>query len=99
MKTLSEDVRLFIEKQFDHFYSEPDEWLEAANRVLSEQGIEPGLENILSYLVGMTLGEVSEFIKNKFNRAWTNEEARAISELMARRALEIRQQFLATKLR
>lgn len=99
MKPLSEDVRLFIEEQFDHFYNEPDEWLEAASRVLSEQGIEPNLENILSYLVGMTLGEVSEYIKNKFNRAWTNEEARAISELMARRALEIRQQFLSTKLR
>lgn len=99
MTTLHKEIRMFIENQFDEFYNEPEAWLRAASEVLADQGIESNLETILSYLVGMTLGETSEFIKNKFKRPWSTREAKAISLLMARRAFEIRQHFLATQLR
>ena len=99
LESLDKDIRLFIEKQFDHFYKEPEEWKDVATMVLAEQGIQPNLDTVLSYLVGMTMGEAFQKFKAKFKRTWTNEEARAIANLLARRAFEIRQHFLATQLR
>jgi len=99
MVSIHKEIRLYIEKQFDDFYNKPEEWMKAATNVLADQGIQPNLETILSYLVGMTCGETFEFIKAKFKRSWTNEEAIAISSLMARRAFEIRQQFVLTQFR
>ena len=99
MASLHKEIRLFIEKQFDYFYDEPEEWMKIATSVLADQGIQPNLETILSYLVGMTLGGTFEFIRTKFKRDWTDEEAKAVSSLMARRAFEIRQHFAATQFR
>lgn len=99
MESLDKDIRLFIEKQFDRFYDNPEEWQRVASDVLAEQGIQPNLDTILSYLVGMTMGEAYQKIKSKSNRAWTKKEARAIAGLLARRAFEIRQHFLATLFR
>ena len=98
MKSLDKDIRMSIEEQIDEFFKEPEEWEDDIRGFLTEQGIEPSLETILSLVVGLTMGQAFQQIKHKFNRGWTKKEARAINALMQRRALELRHLFLSTRI-
>ena len=98
MKSLDKDVRMSVEEQIDEVFKNPEEWENVIREFLTEQGIEPNLETILSLLVGLTMGQAFQEIKHKFNRDWTKKEARAINALMKRRALELRHLFLSTRI-
>jgi len=102
LESLDKDVRILIEKQSDEFFNAPEEWRETARVVLSEQGILSNIETILSLFIGITLGEVSMKYKTKFKESWKKswaKDAPTIASLLARRAFELRQHFVATEFR
>lgn len=99
MKSLDKDVRISIEEQFDDFFENPTKWEEMIGGFLTEQGIEPNLETVLALAIGLTLGQAHQQIKDKFDRSWTDGEAGAISNLLKRRAIELRHLFLSTRIR
>ncbi|KPV65361.1 MAG: hypothetical protein AOA65_0223 [Candidatus Bathyarchaeota archaeon BA1] len=98
MGFLDKDVRLSIEEQIDNIYNNATKWEELIRAWLSEQGIEPNLETVLSTVVRLTLGQAYQRIEDKFGRAWTKKEAEAISALLKRRAFELRHRFLSTRI-
>ena len=98
MKSLDKDVRVLIEGQIDNFFEDPEEWEASIRRFLTEQGIESSLETVLALAIGLTLGQACHEIKVKFDRSWTEEEARAISNTLKRRSFELRHLFLSTRI-
>jgi len=85
-----EQIRLWVEGQIDEFINKPDFWGKAFTEYLSEAGIEPNLETVLSMMVGMTYGCVVVQIHIEYQREMTGAENVMIKELIKRRAFELR---------
>ena len=97
--SLDEGARAGVEYTVDMIIKEPKEFENQFSDVLRQQGIEPNLETVLSFFTGMMYGFVVSYYSAKFNRSsLTQEERSGLIELLKRRAFEIRQAVVSTRI-
>ena len=94
--SLDDALRLLIEKHIDGVLRNPEDLLGAISRNLTSQEIEPKLDVIISHYSGFLYGRAFAYIRRNYNRVITDEERADFNELMARRAMEIREAFIKT---
>jgi len=95
---LDKDLRVILEGAFDRLLSEPKEFEEAFSMMLRVEGIEPDLDAILSYISGYMEGLANAYYTIKYDRTMTKEERKEFIDLMRRRAWELRQAFISTRI-
>jgi len=98
MEPLDDDVRLEIEGQIDEIFDDPQWWEANLKDWLRSFGIQPDLDDVMSAIMGFTLGQAHTLIHEKFDRGWTPEEAKAIMKVLVRRAFELRRLFLEQRI-
>ena len=94
MKDLDDAVRMIVEKNIDEILKEPKKYEVAYRSLLRQQGIEPNLEAILSFMTGMMAGLADGLYFGKYDRMTDVDEKRELIKLFGRRAFEIRQAFV-----
>lgn len=95
---LEDDIRVAVEKEIDKFLKEPKEYENAFRNILTAQGIEPNLETVLSYLTGVLYGFADGLYLEKYRRPMTLEEGEELMSLLRRRAFEIRESIIGTRI-
>ena len=98
MKKLDNTARIVVEKNIDSMINTPKETEETYRFIIGDQGIEPNLETILSFVTGMLMGVVDGFYYSKYKRLMDNDERNELLELLKRRAFELRQAFISTRI-
>jgi len=98
MVKMPEKTRMVIEKNVDGVIDRPDLAESACRRILIAQGIEPDLERILSYFLGMIFGQATMVFNLEKGRDPTIEEYLEISRLLKRRTYEMREAILGTRI-
>lgn len=98
MKHLDNELRMILEKQFDDVIKEPKEFEEMFRSVLRDQEIEPNLETILSFITGFLTGLIDGLYLQKIGRTLKGKEIFELNELLKRRAFELRQAFMSTRI-
>lgn len=95
---MDKDVRIKLEKEVDSILKDP-KWVEETfSSALRAQGIEPNLETILSFITGLLVGIADGVYFLKFSRSMNSDEIVELVELLKRRAFEIRQAFISTRI-
>lgn len=95
---LNDNLRTALEKSIDNFLKNPEGSEKNVSGVLIKQGIEPKLDTILSFLVGNAFGFVLSWYATKHQRTPTSDEFDDFNQLMKRRAWELRQAFIGTRI-
>ena len=105
MSGLDKDTRIFIEEAIDDALADPN-IISEFKRYLLEMGIEPNLETILSYITGMIMGlaigqlPIIRIKQGKPIKIPKDERTfflSAASELLTRRAMELRQHLVKSE--
>jgi hypothetical protein len=95
---LDRDLRIMLEEAFDRFHQDPKKWEEVISICLRIQGIEPNLDDILSNISGYFEGFAVAFYRMQYNRKMTEKEMKEFYNFMKRRAWELRQAFIGTRI-
>lgn len=90
MSSSEDEIRLWVERQFDEFYNDLDSWVKSTNEYFTDAVIDPNLETMLSFMVGLTYGVVVEGFNERHNRSLSPEENEKVRELIKRRIFELR---------
>ncbi len=98
MTGLDGDARSVLENSVDMILKNPKEFEIMYSNALREQGIEPNLETLLSHITGVLFGIVSGVCVFKHKRSLYPEEVNELITLLKRRAFEIRQAFISTRI-
>jgi len=98
MKDLNKEARSMIETEVDFYLKNPKTVEERARMVLRAQGIEPNLETVLSFIVGWLMAQVSMFYHVRHKRDISRDEFTELVQLLKRRAFELRQAFISTRI-
>ena len=98
MEGLTAEARAVLEKNIDSVLEKPEEREEIYSSTLKEHGIEPNLETILSFITGFLTGLMAQFYVSKYGRFLNADEIGELTELMKRRAFEIRMAFMGTRI-
>lgn len=96
--SLDEEIRGAFEKVFDNHLKDPKKTEEVCRIILEVQLIEPNLETILSFIAGQSFGWLNAMYIDKFKRYMNREESFAFIELMRRRAWELREAVMRTRI-
>lgn len=98
MKDSETDSRSLIERTIDRILKDPKEMEKNIRWALGAQGIEPNLETVLSFITGTVWGGVCVFLHFRYNRTMNSDEQEELIELLQRRAFELRQAFVSTRI-
>jgi len=98
MDSLNNEIRTLVEKEVDNILKKPRKMEDSIRLTLSVQGIEPNLETVLSYITGLILGRVLQVYVSIYNREITHNEMNELIQLLKRRAFELRQTFISTRI-
>ncbi len=99
MAGLEEDVRAAVEKNVESIIKNPKKAETMFSLFLTAQGIEPNLETILSFINGLLFGMTNDMTVIKYHRSLeSEEEIIEIVNLLKRRAWEMRQAFINTRI-
>jgi len=96
MSGLDKNIRSLLEQSVDNFISDAHEMETQARDRILKLGIEPNLETVLSYLCGLLMGLVVTKSVEKHGSLRKQDEHGA-TELLKRRAWELRQVFINTR--
>ncbi len=92
-------MRLLLEESIDNFINDPVETEKISSIVLEAQGIDSNFDTILSFINGSAWGLTMAFYFSKHKRPMNENESLDFLELMKRRASELRQAFIDTRIR
>ena len=95
---MDDGIRTIVEKNADSAIKKPKVAERAYANILRSQGIEPNLETVLSFLMGHLTGIVDGMYVHKHKRLPTSDENDELNQLLKRRAWEIRQAFMSTRI-
>ena len=98
MENLDGEARIIVESNIDIIIKEAKKSEEFHRLILMEQGIEPNLETILSYITGFLSGIVAGFYLHKYKRNMNSNEEKELLKLMKRRAWELREVFINARM-
>ena len=98
MVNLDPSVRIFIEREIDSILKDLQNIEQNSRLALQELGIEPILETVLSFIFGMILGRTNDVYQIKYKRNLTSEEFQALLPLLKRRAHELKEAFIKTRI-
>ena len=98
MKGLDRDARSLVEMEIDGALKDSVNYEKNIRTVLRVQGIEPNLETVLSFITGLIWGRLIGFYSSKYHRHLNRGEMREVSQLLKRRAFELRQVFISTRI-
>jgi hypothetical protein len=95
---LDNTARVMVEQIIDNIMQDPIVAEETYRFILKKQGIEPNLETILSFITGLLNGAVEGFYTFTHERLLNSDERNRLAELLKRRAFELRQAFMSTRI-
>ena len=98
MTGLDKEARIIVEKNIDSIIKNPKKAEESFRVSLIMQGIQPNLETVLSMITGYIEGLVESNYIVRYNRQMNMDERNNLNELLNRRAFEIRQALLSTRI-
>lgn len=98
MLELDNEARVAVEKNVDAIIMDAQLMEEAFIHTLSMQGIEPNLETLLSFICGGLYGLINGIYHVKHGRSLSSDEAKEVDQLIKRRAWEVRQAFMGTRM-
>ena len=98
MAKLDETVRMWLEKEVDIVIKDPKKIEEFFSLILRGQGIEANLETILSFLTGFLTGYIQAMYVIKYGREINPDELLELIKLLKRRAFEMREVFIGTRI-
>jgi len=91
-------IRAGLEKSIDDILKDIEDSEKTYSIILEAQGIESSLETILSFIAGITFGRTSSAYIIKHGRQMNKDEMIAFVQLLKRRAWEIREAFIRTRI-
>jgi hypothetical protein len=91
--TLPKEVEEKLEAVLDEWLENFDVTAKEARDFLNNLGIEPTLETLLGYSVGMLDSLVGGFIHSLYDRGMTPEEDDALVKLIKRKLPELKRKF------
>ena len=97
-KALTSDARSLFENSMDVFIDDAKNSEDAISNHLKSQGIEPNLETILSHINGFMSGLIWYYYEANYNRTLNPDEATDLSNLLKRRAFELRHAFISLRI-
>ena len=98
MAGLDKEARSNIEDTVDLLLKDPKKYEVSYSEALKKLGIEPSLETVLSFSSGYILGLTAGHIISRYKRIMKIEEVTEFLNLMKRRAWELRQAFIGTRI-
>jgi len=87
-----------IEKMIDSWMKDPKTTEKIYRFILEKQGIKPNIETVLSILTGIIIGASESVYSVRYKRLMNVVERKELTELMNRRASELRQALLSTRI-
>jgi len=97
MAGLDDRARIALESCIDDTFKDLEGYEESVSLILREQGIEPDLESILSFIAGFLNGLAHAYYLREYDRPMNDIELDDLSKIMKRRAWELRQAFMSTR--
>jgi len=97
-KALTSDARILFEENMDNFVNDAENSENAISNHLKSQGIEPNLETILSHINGFMSGLIWYYYEVNYNKILNPDEQRDLSNLLKRRAFELRHSFISLRI-
>ncbi|MEM2111738.1 MAG: hypothetical protein QXX08_07660 [Candidatus Bathyarchaeia archaeon] len=98
MTGLDRDARMILEDEIDRALKEPQTIERAYKIFLRAIGIEPELDTILSFMVGVVYGRTADIYALKYKRWPSQEELSEFIPLLKRRVAELRESFFKTRI-
>ena len=98
MPRLDKEARMVVEQNVDSIIKYPKRTEEAFRKSLISQGIQPNLETVLSMITGFIEGLVESNYIVRHGRHLEDDERNDLNELLNRRAFEIRQALISTRI-
>jgi hypothetical protein len=98
MMEFDSEARVAVEQNVDAIIMDALIMEEAFSYTLSMQGIEPNLETLLSFICGGLYGLINGIYHVKHGRSLNSDEAKEVDKLIKRRAWEVRQAFMGTRM-
>ena len=92
------EIRVKLEEFLDIILSDRDKFKKSFSIVLEDQGIEANLETILSFIAGDTFGVTTGMYHIKHERSMNVDEMSDYLQILKRRAWELRQAFIGTRI-
>jgi len=96
---LDRHLRVNLEELIDELIDKPKDYERVFSLMLRDLGIEPNLETVLSFIIGWLNGISAEHYRVNYNRSMNKEEVKALINLLKRRAWELRQAFISTRIK
>ena len=97
-KNLTSNARILFEENMDNIVDDAENSEIAISNHLKSQGIEPNLETILSHINGFMSGLIWHYYEVNHNRILNPDEQRDLSNLLKRRAFELRHAFVSLRI-
>lgn len=97
-RVLTDDARILFEKNMDNFIDDAEHSENAISTHLKYQGIETNLETILSHINGFMSGLIWYYYEVHYNRALNPDEVTDLSNLLKRRASELKNAFMSLRI-
>jgi len=98
MGKLDDEIRIALEKNIDSILKDPEDHEKTWRSMLIGQGIEPNLETVLSFLIGDLYGLVWGYYIFRHARDMNIEEHKDLIAVLRRRAFELREAFIGTRI-
>ena len=98
MAGLDSEIRAALEESIDNFLEDAEGSEKIISIILEAQGIEPNLETLLSFIVGNAWGLMIAFYTTRYQRGMNDDESKDFIQVMKRRAWELRQAFIGTRI-
>jgi len=95
---LTDEARIGVEKEIDSMLKTPKRTERTFRYALKSQGIQPNLETLLAFLAGDLYGYVWGLYIHKYKRMLNQDENNELIDLLKRRAFELREAFVGTRI-
>jgi len=97
--SLDKELRSALEETIDNFLNDAERSERHVSDILREQGIEPNLETVLSYIAGIIMGWAMASYAVTRRKAMNTDEGNAVLTFMKRRAYELREAFIKARIK
>ena len=96
---MDKDLRRWLEDNIEYILKNPNQTEEIFSIVIKMMAIEKGVDAIISFLVGWLMGCAETTFFSKYTRSISVNERTEVLELLQRRAREIREAFMSTRIK
>ena len=98
MSGLDRDARIILEDEIDRVLKEPQTIERAYKTFLEAIGIEPELDALLGFIIGVVYGRTADLYALKYKRWPSQKEISEFMPLLRRRVAELKESFFKARI-